>query len=578
VESLEGRQMLSVSVDGGGWTHITPGPGARVVYVSNSQGSDGNSGFSPDSPVKSLARGEKLVRDGAGDQLLLKRGDTWHESFGFWSISGKSQDEPVVIGAYGSGERPTVASGSASAAWTNGLVNVHDVAFIGVHFDASGRGGSTPDGIQSAGRLSNVLVEDCDIEGYRNNLTFQAFWSPIYNITVRRSVVADSYSNGSHSQGLFADGVHGVTLEENVFDHNGWGHGAGQTMFNHAAYVTAKSDGLVARGNVFSNSSSHGLQARPGGIVEDNLFYNNAIGLSYGLVNGGGVVKPGGVTGRVDNNVIIGGHSIGGLAAGVGIEVSNIASASITDNVFAYGDPSARNAAINLEGIKGTTNAYQAVGINNLTVANNVVYKWSQGMSIAGGVSVRNLVVRNNDFQNIFAFQALVTAVGSSVNWSGNTYDVPGNSKTPILVGGRASGLSGVQNTRVSYPDPGRTVTAYDANYLAKARNLSSSNWDTRYCAASIVSWIKAGFGSGNSSIPVITVPNAVVKPSAAVSKKTTTTKTTTKKTTTTQKTTNKTTTNKTTAKTTSNAAKKPTSSKITTKATPSKTTTATKR
>ena len=60
-ETLEGRQMLSVSVDSAGFTQITPPAGARVVYVSSSHGSDGNTGLSPSSPVKSI-RSSSVMR------------------------------------------------------------------------------------------------------------------------------------------------------------------------------------------------------------------------------------------------------------------------------------------------------------------------------------------------------------------------------------------------------------------------------------------------------------------------------------------------------------------------------------
>src|SRR5207253_2289902 len=162
-----------------------------------------NNGSSPSSPVRSFKRAEGLIRNGAGDQILLQRGDTFHDNFGYFKWSG-TPGQPTLIGAYGSGSRPVVSSGS-----------------------------------------SNALQID----------------------------------PGTH-------GVAGLLLEENVFDHKGWGHGAGQTMFNHGAYVTATSSGLVAGGDVFSNASGFGLQARGGGDVQGNVFYNNANGFSFGLVSG----------------------------------------------------------------------------------------------------------------------------------------------------------------------------------------------------------------------------------------------------------------------------------------------------
>ena len=93
IELLEARQLLSVSHDSAGWTVVTPGPSTRVVYVSSSQGSDNNSGLSQNAPVRSIARGEKLLRSGTGDQLLLRRGDVWHETFGHWKLSGQASSQ-----------------------------------------------------------------------------------------------------------------------------------------------------------------------------------------------------------------------------------------------------------------------------------------------------------------------------------------------------------------------------------------------------------------------------------------------------------------------------------------------------
>src|SRR3712207_5292995 len=94
---------------------------------------------------------------------------------------------------------------------------------------------------------------------------------------------------------------------------------------------------VVVRGNVFSNASSHGLQARSGGVIENNVFLNNPLHLSFGHVNGS-PVKPGGVTGSIRNNVFLGGGDIGSLRRGLGVELGNIkpyAGAVMEGNVFA---------------------------------------------------------------------------------------------------------------------------------------------------------------------------------------------------------------------------------------------------
>ncbi|MGC3996342.1 MAG: right-handed parallel beta-helix repeat-containing protein [Anaeromyxobacter sp.] len=222
-----------------------------------------------------------------------------------------------------------------------------------------------------------------------NNIVLQKYFGPVNNVTVRRSIITDAYSRGGHnSQGLFAEGVAGLTLEENVFDHNGWGNGKSASTMYHNVYVRASSSGLVARGNVFSNGSSHGLQARGGGIIENNVFINNASGLSFGLVNGS-PVTPGGVTGRVVNNVFFDTHNIGANPRGVAIEIGNVkrGGTMVSGNVIANGNPSTSLPAIMLGVGSGNDNASQAVGINDLTISNNVIYNWSVGFWVNGGMA-----------------------------------------------------------------------------------------------------------------------------------------------------------------------------------------------
>jgi hypothetical protein len=85
-----------------------------------------------------------------------------------------------------------------------------------------------------------------------------------------------------------------------VFDHNGWlhceqlaasqpaeGHGGAGSIFNHNVYLQGSagdSDArtntdVTLRGNILSRAASHGLQHRSGGMVRNNLFARNAIGM-----------------------------------------------------------------------------------------------------------------------------------------------------------------------------------------------------------------------------------------------------------------------------------------------------------
>src|SRR6266478_3333053 len=69
LQPLENRRLLSVSLDANGWTLVTPSPDSRIIYVSSSTGNDANSGLSRFAPLKTIAKGESLLRDGMPDWL-----------------------------------------------------------------------------------------------------------------------------------------------------------------------------------------------------------------------------------------------------------------------------------------------------------------------------------------------------------------------------------------------------------------------------------------------------------------------------------------------------------------------------
>lgn len=552
LQKLENRQLFAVSLNAAGFTVVTPEAGDRVVYVSSTGGNDGNSGLSSDAPLKSIAAAKALVRAGTGDQLLLRRGDRWNESFGVWTKSGRGTASPLVIGAYGTGDRPVVATGSAMAitVGSSSAPVVNHLAIMGIRFWADARDPSSGSYVGTAGNegvrlvsgTNNLLVEDVEIDSYTTNLVIAGLNGPASNVRVRRSVIADAYNTAGHAQGLYADGVNGLTLYQNTFDHNGWNTAAGaaQTMFNHNAYIKETVSNFVATGNTFARASSHGLQARGGGIVESNTFIDNPIHMSFGMVNGS-PMKAGGVGGRVWNNAFIGGGSIAGAPRGFGLELGNIkagAGVSVKGNVFA-GSPLNSGSAISLSVGSNVTNAGSAVGINELTIEDNVIYDWTRALTIGnefvsggtGSTGLNNLVIRNNDFQRIQS--PTIMTVGddfsaAEIVMSGNRYHAVGGVVNVNLGGPAASWSSwsaGRDDSRivlVSYPAAGRTAGTYAATlnlgstngaFLTAARGQSSETWDPALTGHQVGDFIRIGYGFGPSVPGTSTTPSGVESP-----------------------------------------------------------------
>ncbi|MFN0244454.1 MAG: hypothetical protein ACKVWV_16320, partial [Planctomycetota bacterium] len=107
------RARHGPGIDDAGWTSIDASADTRRVYVSASAGDDDASGLSPSAPKRTIAAGKALLRHGFPDWLLLRRGDTWHESLGQWKKSGRSAEEPMLVMSYGDAPaRPLLMTGS----------------------------------------------------------------------------------------------------------------------------------------------------------------------------------------------------------------------------------------------------------------------------------------------------------------------------------------------------------------------------------------------------------------------------------------------------------------------------------
>lgn len=524
-EPLENRLLYSVTMSPDGWTDVTPSGDSRVIYVSSSGGNDANSGLSPSLPVKTLAKGISLMRSGMPDEMLLKRGDTWNESLGSWKKSGRSADEPAVVSTYGTGDRPLLLTGTGGAVWTANDP-VANIVFSGLHFKATAS--SDQFAVSWMSGTDNLLFEDMRIDGpYYGGITLQSIFGPVTDVAVRRSVITDM-----KTQGLYSNGLDGILLEENVFDHNGWNDEVGDdpSVLDHNVYMSSKNENVTVRGNVFARASSHGLQARAGGTIVNNLFIDNPIGMSFGYVNGA-TIKAGGVSGLVAGNVFIGGRDILGSARGWAIEVGNTKAGggtTIRDNIILQ-DNQMANSAIQVSYGSGVTNAAEAVGINDLTIESNIVYGWHSAVRLkyglvpggTGATALNGLVVRDNEFAVPLSdrFVDHGPAMSGQELWEGNKYSSSsdpsawfrfGNATTTSWAQWKATVEPDASTYTPSYPDPTRSMATYAANlglggtveaFLNAARLQQRGAYELSYGAVAAINYVRAGFGISPSAV-----------------------------------------------------------------------------
>jgi hypothetical protein len=247
-----------------GWTVFTPTlgtgscsagtyTGTCIVYVSSSQGNDSTCepvappvNESGVTPCATLLHAETLIRNGYPDWMLLKRGDTWvGQSFSDISnkLNGPSPQEPILISSYGtSGASPLIEVSSSPD--VNGLAEGfgtccheggNNSAWVGLDFYAYQRDPSNPNFAPSSLEASNeggfdivepitwLLIEGDTFNFFQNDVIEGSPLGEQSNVTLRRDVIENDYSGSeAHSQGLFTADVANLTVEDNVFDHNGW--------------------------------------------------------------------------------------------------------------------------------------------------------------------------------------------------------------------------------------------------------------------------------------------------------------------------------------------------------------------
>jgi hypothetical protein len=506
--------MAATNQDNGSfWTQFTPSTDTRLIFVSSSEGNDSNNGLTPATPVKTLARGHALLRDGFPDWMLLKRGDSWRESFPGWNKSGRSENEMLVVGAYGDAQtRPAIrpASGVAGMSFV-GTTPVNHIAFVGFHLEPLERvGGENSIGVRWLRRSENVLFEDLYVAGFKDNFVIQAAEAtPIRNIRINGCVVVDSWNASGHSQGLFAKSVDGLVVENSVFASNGFNfaQNALPTIFNHNLYIQHGTKNVVIRDNIIADASSHGLQLRPGGRIEGNLFLSNPIQMFINMDDDA-------VAGDADNvvrrNLVMHGRDISGeLPRRFGMDIGSVRGIRVSENIFLSSPEGSNGRVLTISG-----GADQ--GIQDVIVEGNHFVDWGGEVLLqgpTGAAAYENIVFRNNIIHRNLQdsskpFVSIFAASHPGFVIQSNEYRSIGSSVRPFRIG---SAWASISEWSSSVEPDATFVTAAPlpssvgidsylasngfaasniASFLNEARKLSRQNSRQEFLPRTVYDWV----------------------------------------------------------------------------------------
>jgi len=493
------------------FTDLQPSVDSKVFYCSSSDGNDANDGLTPSTPVKSIAQGCYMLRDGMPDWLLLKRGDTWTgESFNLGSNtihgaskSGRSEAERMVIWSYGtSTERPKLIDGYLQG---NAGQQLGNLALMGLRFER-------PEGSTSQNNIAiymlsygdNILLEDLYVAGYAMNIDVCAPGGDDahsnHNLKIRGSVIVDSHGGGMSSGVLLGD-CYDCLVEGNVVDCNGWVPNSTEykaTIYNHDMYMYHTNHPMTVRNNIVARASATGMTVW-GGLVEENLFLQDPLGMTAANYA------------TIRRNVFLDSRDIDGEPRGWGIwDTGAPQGGEIYDNVLAHQVLATGQAAI------------EADGAANMSIHDNIVYDWlryddawktwNTPLFIQDTTSGTNQV-RNNTFRMATGYlMRLANLPAAGVfTFSGNHYYSGNDASRWFRLGDEVSvtawpsvsGETDATYADMTFTDPNRSAGSYNATFgggatleafLAEARKQSRLYWRPAYTAKAVNDYIRAGF------------------------------------------------------------------------------------
>ncbi len=521
-----------------GWTTFDLHTDSRIVYVSSSEGDDGNDGLTPETAVASPAKGAELVRDGSPDFLLFRRGDTWRaQDLGADRVvrrfkSGLDKAHPMVVSSYGdSTERPRLEidkdfiDDDGKEKSYLAVVGLAFISFPKVPND-SAFNGADGGALRFVGTGHDLLFED-------NYLEYGEFVvQNVSDVEVRRNVIYRSYHvgtcayNGDGSRnpngdsthrpsGIFAGHVTGLLIEGNVFDQNGWNPDVAEacaTIYNHDMYLSGNSQ-LTVKDNLVMRASSIGIKLSSGTagestdiLVEGNLFAEGEIGISMG--------------GNADT-------------------AYRFQDAVIRNNVFTdigRAQPTTRTLSWHIDLIDNDKS--EVTG--NLFVNQPAVTTNATGIHLSGGTN-RDITIENNVFYDLLRRALVVDSVGA---WSGIRFasnqlvsgtdlgcliDQSGGfaattyadnayrsgaaadswfctdaGKLSLGEWSAASGETGATQSTLVAPEPGRNLDSYATSlgvgstlddFAREARQQSRHNFRAEFTARAACNYIREGFG-----------------------------------------------------------------------------------
>jgi parallel beta-helix repeat protein len=242
---------------------------AANYYVDVTNGNDSNNGLSETTAWKTIAK-VNASKFNPGDQILFKRGNVWREQLTIPSSGAAGQ--PVIFGAYGSGDKPVIKSFPVRVVGKD-FVIIENIKLSGSNYSAIFINNISRTGNHE---LRNLTIEACAGNGVTihssNNNTIE--FCTISNV-------------GRHGIQLHLNDS-SVKATGNVFSnnviHNASGRGMSIDGYSDTARIKSNS---AYRNTIYSCGDGIYLTYADNNKIFDNTLYSNnntkSAGEGYGV-------------------------------------------------------------------------------------------------------------------------------------------------------------------------------------------------------------------------------------------------------------------------------------------------------
>ncbi|TVQ33861.1 MAG: hypothetical protein EA376_01090 [Phycisphaeraceae bacterium] len=436
-----------------------------------------------------------------GDHILLERGGVWNESLPRLNKSGRSLQYPLVIGAFGDGPRPIIIDNFPIRTANSGNPLNH-IAIVGLHLrapdDWDGQGGDAV-GVWVQRTGENLLIEDCLIEGFANNIAVQGMAiGGRKDLRLRRTILANPRRFDSGCTNIYIESTDGITIDQSAFI-NVMANELNGSKVSHNVYIheSCGIDDVTVTDSIFYNARTN-LTMRTGGRAEGNLLIRGGQGIAVAVSRTDEQNAPAIVRG----NVIT--HSRNhwdGQQLGIGIDLGRSSASLIDDNIIFHGTDGGYHNGIIIQS-----------SANDTLVSNNIIYGWGAKNEADWNPAFRiggytgHLKVVNNTFIHTQSQWITMASVSlSNVIFQGNRYHTPRGMQAildadagwqiPVWRAHREPDAIWVYIPPATWPTSLNTILGENVEtWLNRVHNRSPGTWPADMTAPHAIEQVRTAF------------------------------------------------------------------------------------